>query len=102
MSEDKGFYVDVCFDDGKYDWLAPGLVNGVTFPEVEGVITEIEIDPREFFEWDSPGVWIVKYFVSNITFEQGQMSLPETGQWDFPPHFEFEVKRISSENIDNY
>lgn len=100
MSDEKGFYVDVCFVDGEYEWLVPMIVNGIEFNMVDGASDEMMAEPSEYFEWLKPGTWIVKYFVSNVSHEPGQMSFPETGQWDFPPHFEFDIKQVSSEKAD--
>lgn len=35
---------------------------------------------------------IVEFNAINILYQEGQMSFPETCQWDFPPHWEMDIE----------
>jgi hypothetical protein len=36
----------------------------------------------------------VNFLVTNMSRNEGQMSFPETGQWDFPPYIEMDIEVI--------
>lgn len=48
---------------------------------------------------DLPLSCSVDFLATNISRNEGQMSFPETGQWDFPPHIEMDIEVI---NIDDH
>ena len=50
-------------------------------------------DIEEFYKENSPdeyGILLIK--ISNISYDSGQISFPETGQWDFPPHYTYDIE----------
>jgi len=71
-----------------------GMINGIE----QGVIFGAEDDLFESLEALLEGKEIpekafgVSVIVSNFCHEDGQMTFPETGQWDFPPYWEMDMK----------
>lgn len=71
-----------------------GVINGLHAAEID----QIEVELKEIFDadfdidCDFPANCAVDLVAENITYEQGQMSFPETGQWDFPPHYEIDMR----------
>ena len=41
----------------------------------------------------------VRFTATNVSWDEGQMSFPEAGQWDFPPHWEMD---ITIDNVDMF
>ena len=44
-----------------------------------------------------PGTLCVNFVASNLVHQEGQMSLPETGQWDFLPYWEHDIEMTGVE-----
>ena len=72
---------------------AVGMINGIeqsvifgadedTFETLEALLTDREIPS---------GVTGVVVTVSKFHFEEGQMTFPETGQWDIAPYWEMDM-----------
>ena len=78
--------------DGSTETGGTGMINGVDFnqvcqmegniyEEMENILEDIKI-PK-----DAIGA---SFLMSDFVHEEGQMTFPETGQWDFPPHWTME------------
>ncbi len=72
-----------------------GDVYGVEY-ELCREILERELSPylQEAFINPPKEAHTAIFRFSKFSHQEGQMSFPETGQWDFPPHWEMEVEVI--------
>jgi len=67
----------------EFEWVREIYDNGELWCYME----QVEIDPPA-------NAIVVNFKVSNLSAQEGQMSFPETGQWDFPPHTEMDIEVI--------
>ncbi len=92
---------------GKFshrDEAGIGIVHGVDYGQVEYMLDEV-ISYMEDADFDAPkGADIVSFRLENFSHQEGQMTFPETGQWDFPPHWEMDIEvigyRVEGKDID--
>jgi hypothetical protein len=66
----------------------PPFICGIKGKATISILTEIEqdmIDNLEIFNRGNGD------YLFSTKHQQGQQSFPETGQWDFPPHWEFDL-----------
>ena len=78
-----------------------GMINGVKFCVAWAIHEQLQNDISDFIcDEDMQGARLIEFTLSNISFNEGQMSFPETGQWDFPPHFEFVFTVTKNEIIE--
>lgn len=84
------------------DMYGIGLINGVYYNDLD----EIHNSLKESIECylvdiidDLPLNCSVDFLVTNMRHNEGQMSFPETGQWDFCPYIEMDLEIIK---IDDY
>jgi len=94
----------ILFDDHKIDEECSGIgmVYGVHMGHVEQIFEEAIRDINvNNIEIDLSGTGCVNFEINNITYCEGQMTFPETGQWDFPPHWEFDFKVLEIERFDD-
>jgi len=78
-----------------------GIINGLHFAEIDQFHDELKDMFEDNFEYeDFPPHCTIDLVANNVVFQEGQMSLPETGQWDFPPHYEMDisVKKVTNNN----
>jgi len=88
----SGVYTDLC---------DIGMINGVKFCDAWAIHEQLQNDIYDFIcDEDMQGDRLIEFTLSNISFNDGQMSFPETGQWDFPPHFEFVFTVTKNEIIE--
>lgn len=78
-----------------------GIINGFDFGLVCAAEKDIFESVRDYFDdSDIPENTVSALFrVTNIIHNDGQMTFPETGQWDFPPHWEMDLEFIKFESI---
>ena len=71
-----------------------GMVNNIDFQilcEIQSTLTDTLMDCG--FAEPLPGNAICAHFVlTNFKYQEGQQTFPETGQWDFPPHWEMDIE----------
>ena len=70
-----------------------GIINGLHYSQLDDIHKELKdyiIDLKD----DYPPNCIIDFLATNISYSEGQMSFPETGQWDFPPHYEMDIQVI--------
>lgn len=92
------------FDDGKIDEECSGIgmIWGVHAGNIEEILEEFIKNIKEGdIEIDLSGVGCVNFEINNIFHCEGQMTFPETCQWDFPPYWEFDFKILEIERFDN-
>ena len=74
-----------------------GVIYGMDQAEIDDLIGDLWGGIEEM-DLDVPcGAHCAEFIVKNPVHQEGQMSFPETGQWDFPPHWEMDIKVISYE-----
>ena len=70
-----------------------GIINGLHYNQIDELHNDLKdyiIDLKD----DYPLNCIIDFLATNISYNEGQMSFPETGQWDFPPHYEMDIQVI--------
>ena len=79
---------------GMIDAFGLGTVRGLNF----NALTDPAFMPnlREYIEElmemkDTPADCIIDFIISNVVRFPGQMTFPETGQWDMPPGWEMDI-----------
>lgn len=97
------------FENGKLseECSGVGMIHKAYYWDIESVIKDLHyaysdcMDNEELLEkiLEFKGVVVVNYLISNMVHQDGQMSFPETGQWDFPPYWEFDFKILKIEYI---
>jgi len=107
----KGFEVHAIIEDGKIspheDELCVGLIHNVEWLVVTKILEDLENLHESISEIKLPPVKkpdtriSATFKVFNIQHVEGQMSFPETGQWDFLPHWEYDVELIFIERLNN-
>lgn len=96
--------------DGKIDreCSGAGMIYGVHYGQVEQIIDEAVEYFSDYFADDLPedyeisGNGIIDFEIKNISYFDGQMSFPETGQWDIAPHWEFDAKITKHEKYEKH
>ena len=83
------------------EYLHVGMIIGVEFNVASTINDQLVNDITDYLcDEDTSGCRLIKFTISNISFNNGQMSHPETGQWDFLPHFEFDLTVTKNEIIE--
>ncbi len=98
------FYVDgeICRETS-----GAGIIYGVHYGHVEQIIDEV-ID--NFHDWFSDyiddenddflsGNGIIEFEIKNISWDEGQQSFPESGLWDYLPHWDLNIELKSNEKF---
>lgn len=72
------------------DEMGISMIYGFGLDEIESMKSNIfeEMECAEFVAPDD--ATSIRFRIGNFAHQAGQMSFPETGQWDFPPHWEME------------
>lgn len=100
MSKDTG-YVEGCLwisAGGTIDWACLGMVYGVHSGCLEALESQVYKYYSDFVdteELDENLDYEINFVLSNIHWDEGQMTFPETGQWDFAPSWQFDFKEVS-------
>ncbi len=82
--------------DGEIDIgaMVVTMINQMDEPMMSGILVDIEGYAEEA-EINIPAeTFGVKFKATKFSHHQGQMSFPETCQWDFPPHWEMDFNLI--------
>lgn len=79
------------FDDDEF---GIGLVHDLNFGDLQYAMRDLFDYMLDMDITPPDGAYCVNFRVTNLSHESGQMSFPETGQWDFPPHWEMDVEII--------
>ena len=88
-------------NNGEVDLVGLGIVNGVTLGVASAIYEQLNDEVVDHLEGvNIDGDRVLDFTLSNISFMDGQMSFPETGQWDFPPYFEFDLTVTKNEIIE--
>jgi hypothetical protein len=93
--KDKSFTGWLVYDDGVIDKSCSGIgyIYGLHCSDLDGVFDAVV---RYFedgdFEFEAIEHGSVDFIATNVIHQDGQMSFPETGQWDFPPHWEMDIE----------
>jgi len=71
-----------------------GVVNGLSYDMITDAKKDIfESMQCELNEISIPsGAFSAEFTATEFSHEEGQMTFPETGQWDFAPHWEMKLK----------
>ena len=86
--------------DGKLEdeMYGIGLINGVHYGYLDEILNSlkesIEVYLADIID-DLPFNCSVDFCATNISRNNGQMSFPETGQWDFKPYMEMDIEVIN-------
>jgi len=83
----------------KEDMWGIGIINGLHYSELDEIHDELKDYIIDQFDVKNefPPNCSIDFLAENVTHEEGQMSFPETGQWDFPPHYEMDISVIKIE-----
>ena len=94
--EDKSFTGWLMYDDdGTIDRSCSGMgyVYGLHCGELEDILdAAISYFEDGDFEFEGIKFGMVDFIATKVIKQDGQMSFPETGQWDFPPHWEMDIR----------
>ncbi len=98
MNDGKYFDAWAIIYDGKVteskDEIGIGVVSGYTFQVMADLLDSGELyEAMCLDEIEIPdGAIAINFRGTNLYREEGQMTFPETGQWDFPPYWMFDLK----------
>jgi hypothetical protein len=90
----------IMYSDGVIDkdCSGAGMIYGVRYFAVAQIIDELIKYFGDYFSDEFPedyelnGNGCISFELTNISFFEGQISFPESGQWDIAPHWEFYAK----------
>ncbi len=96
----KSFEFSALFEDraGIDDCISIGIINGLSLSSVlkiqetldDLILNDFDVDCLDEF-----GAFEVNFIAENVSYCEGQMTFPETGQWDFEPHYEMDLRILS-------
>lgn len=104
----------IIYSDGKIDrdCSSASMLYNVHYGQVEDILDELLIDNfydhgTDYFESLAiddeevrlTGNGCIEFELTNLSWFDGQMSFPETCQWDIEPHWEFDFKVIKHEKF---
>ena len=83
-------------EDGKpdSDLLCIGLVRNMLWDELSAAYEDLKEEVVEMGMEIPDGAYGVVLHLKGMEWRPGQMSFPETCQWDFPPHYEFDIEIV--------
>lgn len=73
------------------DEIGLGLINGVNFESCCQLLEELKDGLEDFFTPEKKVEGLIEFKITNLSWDDGQMTFPETGQWDYPPHWEYDI-----------
>ena len=79
------------------DEIGLGIINGVNFEVCCQLLEELKDSLEDFFKPEEEKEGLIEFTISNLSWDDGQMTFPETGQWDFPPHWEYDIEITKTE-----
>ena len=106
ISEDNGSFEGIVwYDDGKSnpdpDMSFMTVVNGLQYLQLEdmfkGALSYFTDDG--LLDLEPPKSGYVTFKATNISYDKGQMTFPETGQWDFCPYWEMDIQVLTVESF---
>lgn len=94
MSEESYLNYWVILHDGTVDVGSISTIHGLDYNQCCQCEDSLLEQAGEIIEdSDIPtDAEIVNFRVNDFCWFEGQMSFPETGQWDFPPEWHFDMK----------
>lgn len=100
--EEPYFEMSVIFnEDGSYckDDIIDGKIYGLTVSEASDIIDQIKkkSDIDEVVKPDNNTSGIVSIVVSNVYYDSGQQTFPESGAWDLPPEWMYDINIVRYE-----
>lgn len=102
------------YSDGEIDrdCSSAGMIHGVHYGQIEQILDEVYKSFDDLFSdyiGDSEdflsGHGCIDYTIKNISWDDGQQSFPESGLWDFLPHWDFNIEITKHEKfpvVQNY
>lgn len=75
-------------------YVGIGMINGLDYRAIEDMRRDL-LESMEAYVVDAEvpeGAVMANFEASNFSYEEGQQTFPETCQWDFPPHWEMDLK----------
>ena len=92
--EDKSFTGWLMYEGGVIDKSCSGMgyVYGLHCGELDDIFkAALSYFEDGDFEFEEIEFGMVDFTATKVVHQDGQMSFPETGQWDFPPHWEMNI-----------
>ena len=106
MKENNGSFEGIVwYDDGEAnpdpDMSFMTIVNGLNYGELDDMFKSALIYfIDEIVEGlEPPKSGCVTFRATNISYDEGQMTFPETGQWDFCPYWEMDIQVLKVESF---
>jgi len=93
--EFSALFLDRAILDGC---ISIGIINGLTLCSVlkiQEALDDLILNDFDVECLDEFGAFQVDFIAENVSYCDGQMSFPETGQWDFEPHYEMDLRVLS-------
>lgn len=96
----------IMYSDGVIDrdCSSAGIIYGVHYGQVESILDEIVNNFNEWFsdeigesEGFLAGNGMIEFNIIKIHWDSGQQTFPETGQWDYLPHWDFDIELTKHE-----
>lgn len=90
------------------DVSGAGMIYGVHAGAIDNILNELIDNFGDYFDGQMQNdcelteSGCIDFKLENIHWNEGQMSFPETGQWDFAPHWEFNAKITKHEKWPDY
>lgn len=80
--------------DGLYhkDEIGLGMINGVEFQTCCEILEGLKDGLEDIGGIELGKEGIIHFLVKDIHWDDGQMTFPETGQWDFPPSWWYDIE----------
>lgn len=95
----------IWYENGVFDrdMSGVGMLYNVHYNTVEAIVENVFKCPEDFLEdilgdeGKFVGSGYIDFELTNLEWDRGQMTFPETGQWDFAPHWEFDFNVVKHE-----
>lgn len=77
------------------------LVNGLEYLILDDLFEEAlsYFTEEGILDFEPPRSGCVTFKATNIHYDKGQMTFPETGQWDYCPHWEMDIEVLEVEKF---
>lgn len=110
MSTESRIEAFIMYSNGEIDrdCSTAGMIYGVHYCKVEEILEEVY---NYFNDWFSDyigdsddflsGSGAIDYTIKDISWDDGQQSFPESGLWDYLPHWEFRIEITRHEKWDD-
>ena len=82
-------------EDGTIDEECSGIfmIYGLNYNCLDDIFKEAMVYIGEILnDLDHENIHLLEFKATNVNYDDGQISFPESGAYDYPPHWEMEIE----------